>query len=78
MEIQKTLAEYLAQYMEAREARQALRVSYPTLARLADRGLIGTYQVPMLTRRLYCRADVERLVAQSTRPAMANRELVEA
>lgn len=50
-------------------------ISKQTLARVVDEGRIGIMQIPGVKARRYRRADVEILIAKSTRLA-TDRELV--
>ncbi len=59
------------QYTTGLDACRALGISPRTLRKLAGRKLIGVRQFPGLAPR-YLKSDVDRLLAESERPAMAD------
>lgn len=61
------------------EVQRLMRVSEKVLGRLVEEGKISIVRNAAIRRTLYSRADVEALMAPSTRPARADvQELAEA
>lgn len=58
------------QYTTGKDACRALGISPRTLRKLAGRHLIGVRQIPGVPPR-YLKSDVDRILADSERPAMA-------
>lgn len=58
------------EYQPALKVAGALGISTRSLKKLADRGVIGVFQLPGMAAR-YSMRDAKRLLAEAERPALA-------